>query len=109
MFVITIYPGETEKHEFLLPFAASMVSKAVISYKQDNVVTLEVLVTTFTPINSGACKFEYTLTQKQSLQLRNMTECRIQVNVYSIYNDRIVSKPIRVIVGEQFHRQPITN
>lgn len=107
--MITIYPGETDSHEFVLPFAATMVRKAVVSYKQENIVTLEVQVTNFTPINSGSCKFSYTLTQKQALKLRNCTECKIQINVYSIYNDRIVSKPIKVIIGEQFHRQPITN
>ena len=105
--MITIYPGETELHEFIIPFASSMVKKAVISYKQDNVVTLEVVVNDFESVTDGSCKFSYTLTQKQSLQLRNMTECRIQVNVFSVYDDRIVSKPIRVVVGEQFHRQPI--
>ena len=106
--MITIYPGESEKQEFLIPFAASMCKKAIVSYKQENLVVLEITVTTFTRVDNGSCKFEYTLSQKESLKLRNMKDCRIQVNVYSAYGDRIVSKPIRVLVGEQFHRQPIS-
>ena len=101
---MTIFPGETEIHEFLIPFSSASLQKAVASYKQYDYITLDVETTTFTDVEDNVCKACFSLTQNQTLQLRNIPQCEVQINVLTIHNERFTSEPMMVQVGEQFYR-----
>lgn len=103
-----IIPGETQTHEFIVPIPATLLSKAVISYKQMDYVTLEIETTTFETIDENSSKVIGDLSQSKSLQLRNIPYCEIQLNLFTTAGDRVVSDPILVAVGEQFHKAIIT-
>lgn len=105
-----VYPGETETHIFRVPYPASMLTKAVASYKQRDYVTLEATSTTFETVedDENACDVEFELTQAQTLQLRNISCCKVQLNLYTTGAERLVSEPIPIDVGQQYHRAIIS-
>ena len=105
---MVIYPGETELHEFYVPFPASTLTKAVISYKQNDYVTLEVTTTEFEAESETSCIVKCSLTQAQTLQLRSIPRSQVQLNLYTGAGYRLVSEPIDINVGEQFHRKIIS-
>lgn len=107
--MITIFPGETEQCEFILPFSASIVDKVVVTFRQEDDVMLEFTETNVTSIDDNTCKIVHNITQAETLQLQNMIIGRVQVNVITTYNDRIVSFPFTIQIGEQFHRKQITS
>ena len=101
------YPGETERHIFVLPFSALEVSEAVASYKQRGKVVLTIEATTFTVINESSCKFEIELTQEDTLKFQDNEEIYVQVNVKGESGGRLTSAPMVLKCGEQSHRRQI--
>lgn len=104
-----VYPGETERHIFRVPYPASILKKAYASYKQQDYVTLEIPSTEFEDAedDENACDVIFNLNQDQSLQLRNISCCKVQLNLITMLNERLVGEPVDIQVGPQFHRSVI--
>ena len=100
------YPGGTPLQVFTLPFAAVMLTKAVVTYVQNGVTVLEKTATEFSDTESEEpeCEFSYALTQEESL-LFSTDECLMQVNVLKTNGVREVSEPFGVHCCEQLHRE----
>jgi len=102
-----IFPGETGTYEFIIPFPSDVLSKGVVSFRQTNIVTLELTSSTFETLDDTTCILKCPITQAESLKIKPTVACKIQVNLYTNGGNRIVSTPIDSLVGEQFHRTVI--
>lgn len=101
------YPGETEKHTFVLPFAAEDVAQAVVSYKQCGRVVLAKEVTSFDTIDTSSCQFNVELEQAETLRFLDNEDITVQVNVKGSSGGRLTSAPMFMHCGEQTHRRQI--
>ena len=101
------YPGETEKHTFVLPFAAEDVAEAVVSYKQCGRVVLAKEVTSFDTIDTESCQFNLELEQADTLKFLDNADITVQVNVKGSSGGRLTSGPMILECGEQTHRRQI--
>ena len=105
-----IYPGETATIEFEVPFASSHLSKAIITFSQNEFTVLKVETTNITPLSTVApvtSLVTYTLSQSESLRLENYATCKVQINLMSTEGSRLVGSEVYLPVGVQQYRRVI--
>jgi VCBS repeat-containing protein len=110
-----IYPGETATHSFTIPFTLSGISEVLVTYEQDDYNAIERTIkagdgTTgvLKATDNDETTFEITLTQAETLRLKNGREVHIQLNVISGDGAaRYVSRPIDEMCGTQYHKEVI--
>jgi len=105
-------PGETLIHVFVIPFNYLELQQVVVSYKQDDRIVFEKVVTKNTPGATMEKQDEYTkvtveFTQAESLSFANDKPYYIQLNVYNRSHSRMTSKEIKASNGIQFVRAPL--
>ena len=107
--MIDAFPGETDSHTFTLPFMASDVARAVVTYRQNGIVRMEKTVDAFEadPKDPGKCMAVVQLTQDDTLALIDGVMVKIQVNVLLNDGQRRSSHPISYSIGDQYHRAVI--
>lgn len=106
---MTIYPGETGEYSFLVPYAASTLSKAVVTFAQENNTKIEIITTDIEDAETeGKSIVTIEMTQMQSLKLKNGEMCYVQINLLTDNGDRIPSEPIGVHVGVQHYNKVLT-
>lgn len=98
------YPGETEYETFTLPFAASEIRSVLVSYKQGDRVILEKNTTGKEAIDEFVCRVSLSLTQLDTMKFRDDEDISIQLNVMTTSGTRVVSTPITMSCGPQYHR-----
>lgn len=101
------YPGETDRHTFDLPFAASDISSVLVSYKQKGRVLVEKSTTEAEAIETMVARVYVDLSQADTLKFEDNEDISIQVNVTGSNGGRLTSTPIVVRCGQQYHRQVI--
>lgn len=102
--MIFLYPGETDGHQFIIPFPAEEVEKVMVSYKQHCNVVLNVETTELENTEDGESTFTIPLSQEDTLKFNGMDQLNIQLNVLLKNGDRRTSNIIELYTGDQFYR-----
>jgi len=100
-----IYPGETSVCEFIVPYGSDYISKTVVSFYQDGKTILSKSDSSIADNEDGGSIITCTLTQSDTLKLKDYYVCSIQINVLSTNGLRYPSEPIEVRIGQQQYRQ----
>lgn len=117
------HPGETVVHSFIIPFVTSTISQIIVSYRQNDHIILERIITSaMLNLNlqggGGALqnfedpamtKFKIELTQEESLLFNDNEKFYIQLNVYTEAGSRHASCEIDSTSGIQHIREVIPN
>jgi len=107
------FPGENIMHRFVIPFVKSEIDYVVISYKQNDQIVLEKMITSdsedMSEDTASSTKIEYTLTQSESLSFRDDIPFTMQVNVYSLGGSRHTSHLLNSTNSVQYYREVMTN
>ena len=116
------HPGETVTHNFVIPFERTSISKIIVSYKQNDHVILERTITsamldpenvnenTLVPIQDPAkTKFRIQLSQRESLLFKDVSDFKIQINVFTTSGSRHASAEIKGSSGVQHHREVMSD
>ncbi len=101
------YAGMTDIEDFTVPMAAEDLAEAVVSYQQNGMTVFEKSTTEFTSIDEEKCYFIVTLTQEDTLALRNNDPLYIQLNLLTTSGQRMTSDLLRINMGTQAHREVI--
>ena len=102
--MIFLYPGETDGHQFIIPFRAEEVEKVMVTYKQHCDVVLNIETTEFENVEDGGSTFTIPLSQEDTLKFNDMEQLNIQLNVLLKNGDRRTSNIIETYTGDQFYR-----
>lgn len=117
------FPGESICHMFVVPFVPAEISKAIISYKQDEDIVFEKTITQNDTDERGERLIQeifdeeqyksviYCIVspQLQSLLFKDDSGLKIQVNIFTTNGRRATSQIIKSYTGEQFYREVISN
>ena len=104
------------EHTFLIPFVTDSINKIIVTYKQNDHVILERIVTSamlvdgdaLIPIDNPArTKFRVQLTQQESLLFEDKRDFWIQLNVFTNGRTRHASCEIKGSNGVQHVREVI--
>lgn len=105
-------PGETIMHNFVIPFIRTDITKAIVTYKQDDHIVLEIPVTSFLEyrgpdgkVDPAKCLLKVNLSQEESLLFNDLKDYSIQLNIYTEGNTRHASAVIKNVNGPQYHRE----
>jgi len=112
-------PGDTIQHQFVLPFTSLEFNKAVISYKQNDRIVMEVIASVNRRENDpnmdisfdeNSTILTYSFTQKRSLLFADSIPFTIQISVItSKGGSRITSSIITSSInGAQYYRREFT-
>ena len=106
---LTLYPGSTQTCSFDVPYIADTLSKGVVTFRQDDQTRLKVETTNIVSNQDDPNKstISITLTQSQSLKLKNSVQCSVQLNLLTTTGARLMCKPIMVNVEEQHYQLPV--
>lgn len=100
MMTLRFHPGETIVVNFLIPFSKYDVDAVVLSFRDKDHVVLECLTTSF--VEEGEkLRIGYSLTQAETLQFKEYSEYKMQLNVYSPNSSRITSNEMDVKTESQ--------
>lgn len=97
-------PGSTPTHRFELPFPASELEVAYVSYVQDGKLVLEKVMPEF---QMDGNTISYRLTQEETLLFKPGRPVRMQFDFRSVTGIRIPSDFIIVTVGETQKKEVI--
>ena len=100
-----IYPGETSVCEFIIPYSSDYISKTIVSFSQDGRTILSKSDSSIVDDENGGSIITCSLTQSDTLKLKDYYICSIQINVLSTNGLRYPSEPIEVRIGQQQYRK----
>lgn len=104
------FPGETITHSFVIPFTANEIDHVILSYKQNGAIILEKTITSgFEAEEAHVTKFDYHLTQNESLLFEDNLTFTIQCNVYTVGGTRHASQEMTSSSGIQYLREVMTS
>lgn len=102
------FPAETITHQFVIPFAANEIDKVIFSYKQQDAVMFEKIITTgFVAEEDHVTSVDFQLTQGEGLLFADDTDFTVQVNVFTKAGTRHTSHELRSSTGAQYLRETI--
>lgn len=101
-----LIPGTTPTHTFTVPYAASDLASAYVTYKQKDNTILTKTTNTFTTAGEG-CSFDISLTQEETMAFTDGT-IFAQVNLITEDDERFASKPIPIDCIQQLYRTVIS-
>lgn len=100
------FPAETITHQFVIPFAANEIDKVIFSYKQQDAVMFEKIITTgFVAEEDHVTSVDFQLTQGEGLLFADGTDYTVQVNVFTKSGTRHTSHEMRSSTGVQYLRE----
>jgi hypothetical protein len=102
------HPYETAIHEFLVPVPAQELEKTIVSYRQNDVILIEKTVTGGTEYDETSSLISVGLSQEETALAVDRLSIQIQLNVITTEGRRIVSDPIMIRGGEQYHKEVAT-
>lgn len=98
-------PGETVRHQFIIPFAYDEIDHVVISYRQkDNIILEKTITSDFDELTGDTTSIAYDLSQQESLLFTDDNSFTIQLNVYTINGSRHASREMKSSSGIQYYR-----
>ena len=102
-------PGETITHIFVVPFMATQITKAVITYQQnDKTVLTKTITSNIEPLEDNKSRIVISMTQQESLLFADNNNILIQVNIY-MNGTRCTSMEFKTSSGKQHYRKVMTN
>ena len=102
--MVYFYPGMTDFQVYKVPFPADMLSKASVSYAQEDEVMLIKDATEFEDVEGGSV-FSIRLSQEDTLRFKNNRDVYVQINLLSADGARAPSSPIILKCGCQYDRR----